>query len=466
MIKHVLNKQIFDLTIHQQLDAFHIQEQISRHFRNEVAPMLEQILNDRSKDDVVVSIDKIEINLGVIKASSIDGERWTDGLCEQIERLLDNISVVNGSITAKQEISLRRSALDQWLFYMHHGYLPWNLLIPAAMLNAQVLEMLATDADAVQTLRKLIAYDGAPLQRLVAQHDNQFLQAIVEVLTARSQTTLRLLLQNVIDHSSGHLSKKTPQRLQSAEALRQHLWKQFLSVAVVAANAGSQEIIERSFPQISWEDQNDLVSKSAEILRLIMNDSSATGGAETELRKPSHEERNATAFEPVDDSLFVSNAGLVILHPFLKTAFKRLGWTVDGFFIDEIAREKALYLLHYLATGRLTADEHELMIPKIICAWPMEVAVSNMLELNAEEIAEADGLLDAVIANWEKLQNASRDALREGFLQRNGKLVKNSAENLIHVEKNAIDILLDYLPWSLSLIMLPWRRELLRVEWR
>jgi hypothetical protein len=45
-------------------------------------------------------------------------------------------------------------------------------------------------------------------------------------------------------------------------------------------------------------------------------------------------------------------------------------------------------------------------------------------------------------------------------------LTEKNGESLIRVEKNSIDILLDYLPWSLSMIMLPWRNELLRVDWR
>jgi hypothetical protein len=121
--------------------------------------------------------------------------------------------------------------------------------------------------------------------------------------------------------------------------------------------------------------------------------------------------------------------------------------------------------LHYLATGKREAEEHELVIPKVICDFPLEQAVNTSIEIATELYKEADELLDAVISQWEKLQNASHGALREGFLQRPGKLSERNQEDLIQVEKSSIDILLNYLPWSLSLIMLPWRRELLRVEW-
>ena len=37
---------------------------------------------------------------------------------------------------------------------------------------------------------------------------------------------------------------------------------------------------------------------------------------------------------------------------------------------------------------------------------------------------------------------------------------------LLRVEARTVDILLDQLPWGVSLVKLPWMDRLLRVEWR
>ena len=58
------------------------------------------------------------------------------------------------------------------------------------------------------------------------------------------------------------------------------------------------------------------------------------------------------------------------------------------------------------------------------------------------------------------------EALREGFLQRVGKLVNRNDRLVLFMETSAIDVLLDYLPWNLSIIKLPWLKDLLYVEWR
>jgi hypothetical protein len=36
----------------------------------------------------------------------------------------------------------------------------------------------------------------------------------------------------------------------------------------------------------------------------------------------------------------------------------------------------------------------------------------------------------------------------------------------LQVEGKALDILLDYLPWTLSIVKLPWMKKLLHIEWR
>jgi hypothetical protein len=119
-----------------------------------------------------------------------------------------------------------------------------------------------------------------------------------------------------------------------------------------------------------------------------------------------------------------------------------------------------------MATGRLRAEEYELLMPKILCGYPLEEAVPPLADPSAGELEEADAMLQALIQQWEVLKNTSMQGLREGFLQRNGKLLGRNGDLVLQVEKSAIDVLLDYLPWNLSIIKLPWMEKLLKVEWR
>jgi len=163
------------------------------------------------------------------------------------------------------------------------------------------------------------------------------------------------------------------------------------------------------------------------------------------------------------EGIYIDNAGLVLLHPFLPQFFDALGISIG----EEIVQpERALSLLHYLTTGQITAPEYELVLPKVICHVPLSTPVHADIEITVNEISEASALLDAVIKHWEVLQNTTPDGLRGTFLVRPGKLsLKEDGDWLLQVESRTFDVLLEHLPWGISMIKLPWMKNMLWVEW-
>ncbi|HEY4336671.1 MAG TPA: contractile injection system tape measure protein, partial [Puia sp.] len=166
------------------------------------------------------------------------------------------------------------------------------------------------------------------------------------------------------------------------------------------------------------------------------------------------------------EEIFVGQAGVVLLHPFLHSIFRILGYVEGGQFRTPELHTRALHLIHYLATGETTAHEHDLLIAKLLCAWPLDVPVDGETALTETELAEAGDLLTAAITQWDKVKHTSHTGLREGFLQRSGKLQAKGNDLYLQVETSSIDVLLDYLPWNLSIVKLPWMNNILRVEWR
>ena len=190
-------------------------------------------------------------------------------------------------------------------------------------------------------------------------------------------------------------------------------------------------------------------------------------GQELDAIEPGAVEELLFSAEDVDEEgSYIPNAGMILLHPFLSTCFSRLQWWSDGQFVDGAARQKAVFLLHFLATGRTEAPEYELVLPKVLCGYSPETQMPGRLELAPEEYAEADELLGMVLVRWDKMQGTSIEGLRESFLRREGKLFRRNDRLTLVVESHAIDVLLDYLPWNLSLVKLPWLQEILFVEWR
>lgn len=171
------------------------------------------------------------------------------------------------------------------------------------------------------------------------------------------------------------------------------------------------------------------------------------------------------ALEPVEtEGIYVDNAGLVLLHPFLPTFFEELNVVKNGRMTNP---HRAVHLLQYLATGQSATPEYELPLNKLLCGLPLEEPLTRKLRLTQKEKTEAEKLLEAVIRHWSVLMNTSPEGLQGTYLCREGKLSRRGHEDWqLQVEQKGFDILLNDLPWSISMIKLPWMGGMLWVEWQ
>ena len=164
---------------------------------------------------------------------------------------------------------------------------------------------------------------------------------------------------------------------------------------------------------------------------------------------------------------FIDNSGLVLLNAaLLQKGFERLGWVSDRTIPDEYCRNKIMLWLDYLVWGERKVHEYGLTLNKVLAGIaPAEIADTSP-GLTGEEMNEGDELLRAVIQYWTILKNTSVNAFRESFLQRNGKLSNEDGGWQLHVESRGLDILIDYLPWSFSIIKYPWMDKPLFTQWQ
>jgi Contractile injection system tape measure protein len=523
-MRHIIKKQVIELYIDTQLDGFQIQELVSRHYWNTIVPMLEKILDAFGDENEVISIDRLEIDLGLLKEKNIRKEDWTANFQTRLEEILSRL--IHPALPGRQNLTQPKhnSVFRQWLFYMQHGYLPWNAGGITDGWWLEVLETLAVDFETVHVLRTRVLGDQPLLRRIVSVHPETFLRQLAEIFTAEKQVSLPDVINELVRLQQFLVVQQKKGVTGTEPELRRIIWMQALrNAAVIAENrlrirlseqlvaavvvpnppiSKLPNTISARLPQIR-EQVNSIVEairiarqeEKKRIRKTVKPLQKKTGSPEKDIpdqvknKLPAKDklpgeirpaallkirEENLPAREPgisiignVDEEgIFVSNAGLVLLHPFLHSLFSRLNWVNNKKFIDGHSQQQALYMLHYLASGNRHGEEFELVVPKALCSFPLEEPVDPDIELTLAEIQEADDMLTAAIQQWEILKNASAAALREGFLQRKGKLsVKNGSLHL-QVEHNSIDLLLDYLPWNLSMILLPWMKDILRVEWR
>lgn len=163
----------------------------------------------------------------------------------------------------------------------------------------------------------------------------------------------------------------------------------------------------------------------------------------------------------------LSDAGLVLIHPFIPRFLHNLGLTDGkGRFRSGISRVHAVHLLREITGFDAPHFDHNLLLEKLLCGLSMDSLLPLDWDSNDKEKQEIQDLLEAVRSYLPSLANSSNQALQRAFLQRSGSVEPLEGSFLVRVESSAMDILLDDLTWENSIIVLPWLDNPIIVEWQ
>lgn len=166
------------------------------------------------------------------------------------------------------------------------------------------------------------------------------------------------------------------------------------------------------------------------------------------------------------DAIFIRNAGLILIAPYLGMLFSKCDLLDNSKFRDNQSIYRGIQLLAYAATGSIATNESDLVLNKLLCGLKIEDPVDIFVTISAEEKETVDELLAAIIQHWTALGSTTIDGLRTSFLQRDGKLEEDQLEHFLIVEQKAYDMLLDQIPWNITKIKLSWMKKIIQVTWR
>ncbi len=172
------------------------------------------------------------------------------------------------------------------------------------------------------------------------------------------------------------------------------------------------------------------------------------------------------AKESMGQEIFVNNAGLIILNAYLPFFFERCGLVSGKGFTSQAMQERAVLLLQYVFHPEKAIMEEELVMNKLLCGLPVEEVVPTEFTPTENEIETTQQLLAAIIGHWEIISNSTPEGFRESWLWREGKLVEKEKAWELTVEQRAFDVLLDYVPFSLSPASASWMVKPINVHWR
>ncbi len=478
--KNIIRKQVFDLQYNGKSDGIALRKEAEKLLKERLLPGIEQLINAHVAGDKVLYIDQLNIDV------SLDGQDWDyqflDKVIDSIEtellkKIQDNSST--GIISTKQRFT------DLLAFYFLNGYLPWWGAINS---HTEWEEQLKSF-----------------LQDIPGKYDIQKLVTVFQVQTARARAALNLkdkffwqLIEVLNPEQSTSFYNWRKDYKIFIEAISIAKWRDMISLkykeAVLKALATidtNQDIINKEFtdsivmelesiPYNSIKNVFSVPLSNQPLTKILseLKDKEAAGKQVKKKTAPSDDDKSEKKTDQVkekekssdkdvlkvdeNEGIYIQNAGLVIVAPYLSMLFKKLGLVQDNQ-ITDIAR--AIALMSYIVSDNEEYEEFETVLNKILAGVDIEVPLPAKHILTQDEKNEVTELLQAVIGYWEILKNTSVEGLRVSFLQREGKLFFENESWNLQVQQQSYDMLLQHLPWNISMIKLPWMKHLLNVNW-
>jgi hypothetical protein len=496
--KHTIWKQVLEVETSDPTAKVGFEREIERWYKDNLLPELEALFDRSAGPNTLLRTEKIEI-LVTLPLTHNWKEKLCDNVITEVNRHLQNIAPLQLSTpdgmenafginhpvlvdsrtppaiaywqerlqSEKKGPVLPSDASSVFLHFLETGTLPWfGKQWSNTDLAIQVQEQAARNPGFIQKLRSLLSVQPKALMRCL----HQFGEGLLKELFGQTEAYKKMAAWKFI--------------LVSAGAQREELfWKWYLQEGksdkplLSLLTSLPEGYIERWWTEDASSGQQGKMWKALELgspapgipknIRVIM-DAIGDHSRQGQAQKPILQKARSVKEEIQEEGIYVDNAGLVILHPFLNPLFNALNYWDGKGFCSEQSQQRAVLMTQYLLAPGEEFPEHQLLLNKVLCGYDLEEPLPARLETTEEEQQQADALLEAVLNYWKLNGNqvcTTVDNLRASFLHRPGKLIRKPGEWLLMVEKRTYDIVLKGLPWSIGMIKHPWMQDMLKVQW-
>ena len=445
---HRIRKQTIEISFESSVDSTGLQNQVAEVFYEKLQPGMEVLFDEMFGEKAHASIDRLEIDCGLLSKKN-----WEQEFADQaIRKIKEELIQMNTQERDPEKIK-ETAVIEAFFFYLENGFMPWNNRFNSI---AELEDLLIINEKLVNRLKSVISQKSKAPERLVLQFSKNFTSRIIEEISKDRQETLKEIFVILEDLNI----------LQTDRQSYRNIDNHIVDAAILNLFSSDQNKykVEQFFTFLLTKiDGNaELKAEIKEIVNYLKDNISP----DDEMKSEKDEKAEKQGSDNVEnEAIYIDNAGLILLHPFLQTLFEHLGLTIENKWIDKISQQKAVLISEFLVTGVNKFEEFNLMLNKILCGIDLEENVITEIVINDQIREECEVLLNEVITHWSVLRNTSIEGLRETFLQRSGKLSKVDNGWLLQVEQKSVDVLLNNLPWGIGIIKLPWMSEMLYVEW-
>jgi hypothetical protein len=489
--QHILQAVNVEVNTTSEPKAFELKSKIDSFLKENLFPEVGHLLDQLASSEEIKRFNSI--NLEIIMKST---ESFRTIIDQFVRQLRQKIAEAESELEVQKKSGLSRSKMpfvekqpdmqDTFLYFLNSGRLPWyaspsilNEFTQPEMFNASLQDKLF-----VHKIEQLFISIPNALERLVHQFDAEIIEGLIFQLSEGKNINREELLTKISRHSQNlkYLLYKLVingligSKHQLAEVNYQYLYSE-MGIGNKSVRSGRKligeiyEILSLSNPDTkSIKDFADFINQAPVLTEsdlLQLDQGKITGDQNTKLGSDLVSKSNdEQAIKNIDlKAVYIQNAGLILAHPFLWDFLTQTNCTDGSSQLLPEKKQKAVHLLHYLASGQEQEMEYNLTFEKFLCGIPLDSPVNRRFAISEQDKNECDDLLRSIIRHWPVLKNTSPDGLRQMFFQRNGKLNLQKAPFKLNVERKAQDILLEQLQWNISIVKLPWLNDLLFIEW-
>lgn len=480
-MNHIIQRQYLEVELNgTENDGLVLQSRLSDLCQHWLLPALERAMDRTGLQAEHLYIDRLELDAGVFRLDELEHD-FVEAVAQALEKTVREQLAVPETV-AKRQVNVGnwqrksddRMVWDVLLHFLETGRLPWYFQMPANTSLEQHLwhnlQKKSLQPATIAAIVRLLATTSAGQKRMAWQFSTEFKKAFLQHIAPELMQTLHAVLETM-----PRMAIADSEQTLLEQALWQTTFAQIESTAAVTVSELVAKALQIMGEKSSWQPSQALSDGIKTIWPALLTPPGKTA-AQTRADATSDQDVSPdTAPSPsavqeerywaknTETEIYIDHAGLVLLHPFLPMFFEALQISKGS---ELLQPERALCLLHFLATGQEVVPEYDLVLPKLLCNILIENPVHTDILLSQSEKEEAAALLKAVIRHWNALRDTSPDALRGTFLCRPGKLsLRDSGDWQLQVEKKSYDILLDQLPWGIGMIQLPWMPRMLWVDW-
>ena len=439
--KNIIKKVQIGVNTPSLAHGMQLKDGLGDFFKEEILPEMDSYFNSLQKNtSKIIRIENISLVISIKEKDSLKDLKIL--IIKELKRTINKENILSPEWNDFKTTSPAQNEAEAFLHFLKTGTLPWWFEQKPNIWKG-FFEETISKSETLKALKNLLS-KATIRKRLIYQFDNNQLFKIVNTILEKTDT--------------GHLKYKVSQKFRN----------QFWEAVVLYSIRKSAKEVEKIFRNIPSEEVSKLrqISKESfgsDISLSTKNLQKETVETEVSL-KTEKKQKEIEETETNKDGILVQNAGLILLHPFLKMFFEKMDFLSEKTIKPE-KMDEAIHALHYLATGNEQAYEYELVFEKFLCNVPLHHPINRHILLTKEQKMACEILLEAVLGHWTALKSNSTAILQNEFLQREGKLTVSAEKQQLYIQRKTQDILLDKLPWNVHLIKIPWKEKILFVDW-